>query len=34
MHTIHTKKEKENTKNKKIVVAKVVDFPDFGGMSD
>ena len=27
-------KKKKNTENKKIVVAKVVDFPDFGGMSD
>ena len=24
----------KNTENKNIVVAKVVDFPDFGGMSD
>ena len=31
---MHTYNKNKNTENKKIVVAKVVDFPDFGGMSD
>ena len=31
---MHTYNKNKNTDNKKIVVAKVVDFPDFGGMSD